>query len=70
MKQVQISTARFYADIESKLEVCIGPILSELRRRGRKIVGVRRDGDTRRTRSTESTKQGSYGFTETEVASI
>lgn len=39
-------------------------------REGRKTVGVRGDGDTKRTYSTKSTKQGSHGLTENETDCI
>ena len=39
------------------------------RRGGRKIIRVRRDEGTRSSKLSESTKQGTYEFTETEAAS-
>lgn len=56
------------------MELSIKPLPSEAgeprRRRGENIVGVRVGKDTRRARPVKSTKQDSYGLTETEPANM
>ena len=58
--------------VSPQLVISMGSIPLELRepcgRGGGQIVGDRGDEGTRRMWSTESTKQGSWGLTETEAA--
>jgi hypothetical protein len=67
-------SAASYVNRESKSQFSISSVLLELRqscgRGGGKIKGSEGMEDTRRTQLTESTKQGVFGLTETEVASM
>ena len=58
---------------ESKLDISVWSLHFNLRepyrRWGGRVLESEEKEDTRRTWSTKSTKQGSYRFTETEVAS-
>lgn len=67
-------THSHFVEKVSKLKVSIMSLPSETvktcRRVGGKSVGVREMEDSRSIWTTESTKQGSYGLKETEVASM
>ena len=67
-EQIQRHIARKFMERESKFEVSIKFLPSEIRKscriEGREIVGIRFHEDSRRTMTSDSTNQGTHELTE------